>query len=374
MKNWMRIIKTMALSVAFGYSVPVVAQRADYFGGKEPTDALLEPLLRIPPQYQAIRTREKMQIDGKADEAIWSRVPAIGPLVEIQGAAGAPQRNSSVKLCWDDEYLYLFAQLEEAHLWATLKDHDATVFMDHALEIFIDPDGDMYNYLELQINAYETIWELTMEKAYRNGGKSNSGFDIPGLKKAVRLRGTLNQPADRDEGWDVEMAIPLAELKALMPSTRLNGQTWRVNFSQVSWELEVENGKYQKIKGSGGRPNQPQYFVWSPQGRVDLHMPERWGILGFVEEAERHPPVTTREQEQHRLLWKYYYLQMDYRLKKQQFAGSLKVLKDAYPSVRFDEPYTIKMEPQQNGFILEVRDRENSWQLNSAGELRKTNF
>lgn len=365
-----RIYLTILL---FGCIGPVVAQRPDYFRGPV-TDSLLEALLSLPPQYQAIRTQQKMQIDGRALEPIWAKAPAISRLVDIRGGASPAIRNSQVKLCWDEQYLYVFASLEEPDLWATLKTHDATIFMDHALEIFIDPDGDMYNYIEFQINAFEAVWELTLSRPYRNGGKTNTGFDLPGLKKAVRMRGTLNQPGDRDQGWDIELAIPLAEIQPSAGSTGVNGQQWRMNFSQVSWALDTKDGQYQKKMNEKGRPLPPDYFVWSPQGRVDLHMPERWGFVQFTESLRPQAFLLSTEQAIHRLLWKYYYLQQDHWIKKQRYAQSLEELRKANPGVGFDEPQTIEMESTEKGFVLNAKDKASgtAWQLNAEGLLQKT--
>lgn len=262
-----RVIYYLAiLGCCFVCTVPVVAQKkAD------------------PPNYTAWRTKEIMQIDGKATEPVWSSIPYTSNFREIKGGANASEIDSKLKLCWDDQYLYVFASLVQTDLWATLKTHDATIFMDHALEIFIDPDGDRNNYAELQINAYGAVWELMLTKPYRDGGKQVGSFDLPGLKKAIRLLGTINQPGDRDKGWEVELAIPFAELKPILASDKIAGQEWRMNFSHVTWALEVVEGKYKKKTGTDGRALQPDYFVWAPQGSVNLHLPEQWGYVRFAE-------------------------------------------------------------------------------------------
>lgn len=55
-----------------------------------------------------------------------------------------------------------------------------------------------------------------------------------------------------------------------------DGDQWRINFSRVEWDTIIENGKYLKVKGK------PEHnWVWSPQGVIDMHRPERWGYLQF---------------------------------------------------------------------------------------------
>ena len=55
-----------------------------------------------------------------------------------------------------------------------------------------------------------------------------------------------------------------------------DGDQWRINFSRVEWDTEIADGKYRKVKGK------PEHnWVWSPQGVIDMHRPERWGYLQF---------------------------------------------------------------------------------------------
>jgi hypothetical protein len=60
--------------------------------------------------------------------------------VDIQGSLKPePYHKTRVKMLWDDEYMYFFADMEEPHLWATLTERDAVVYFDNDFEIFIDP-------------------------------------------------------------------------------------------------------------------------------------------------------------------------------------------------------------------------------------------
>src|SRR6185436_5547504 len=162
-----------------------------------------------------------------------------------------PRFRTRVKMLWDDQFFYVTADMEEPHLWATLTNHDAVIFHDPDFEVFIDPDGDGHDYYEFEINALNTGWDLLLKKPYKNGGPALNSWEIPGLKTAVNVRGTINNPADRDEGWSVEMAFPwkaLAEF-AHRPTPPHDGDQWRVNFSRVEWLIEVVEGKYQKVAG-----------------------------------------------------------------------------------------------------------------------------
>ena len=163
----------------------------------------------VPRGYVCYRAETAPQIDGRLDDAAWQAAPWTDRFVDIEGdRQPQPRFRTQVKMLWDDEHFYIAAQMEEPHVWGTLTKHDSVIFHDNDFEVFIDPDGDNHEYYELEINALNTTWDLFLPKPYKDGGRADNGWEIPGLKTAVHCRGTLNDPRDEDQGWDVELAIP----------------------------------------------------------------------------------------------------------------------------------------------------------------------
>ncbi len=113
-------------------------------------------------------------------------------------------------MLWDDRFLYVLAEMEEPHVWGTIAERNAVIFHDNDFEVFLDPDGDGDNYHEFEMNALNTIWELTLPVRYSRGGSPINGTNLPGLVSAVHVDGTLNDPRDADRGWSVEIAFPFA--------------------------------------------------------------------------------------------------------------------------------------------------------------------
>ncbi len=185
-------------------------------------------------------------------------------------------------MLWDDRFLYVFAEMEEPHVWATLTEKNSIIFHDNDFEVFIDPDGDGENYYEFEVNALNTIWELTLVKRYTRGGPAIHGTNLPGLISRVHVDGTLNDPTDLDRGWSVEIAFPfdgLARHHKAGASPPRSGDRWRINFSRVQWRHEITGGQYRKIP----REISPEdNWVWAPQGIIDMHQPEHWGYLDFT--------------------------------------------------------------------------------------------
>jgi hypothetical protein len=200
--------------------------------------AVLAPAQQLPKTYTSPKTATPPKIDGRLDDAAWKSAPWTDFFVDIEGdSRPLPRYKTRAKMLWDDEYFYVAAEMEEPHVWATLTKHDSVIFHDNDFEVFIDPNGDTLEYYEFEINALNTGWDLFLDKPYRHGGKASNAWEIPGLKTAVHIDGTLNNPADEDRGWSVELAFPwkVPAEHAHKPAPPRNGDEWRVNFSRVQW-------------------------------------------------------------------------------------------------------------------------------------------
>ena len=289
--------------------------------GPRPGDGFREPPIEwSPPRYLCLRAGELLEIDGRLDEAAWARAPWTADFIDIEGPSRPPPRfTTRARMLWDDTFFYLAAEMKEPHLWATLTERDSVIFQDNDFEVFIDPDGDTYRYVELEINALGTEWDLLLPKPYRDGGLADNAFDLAGLETAIHLEGTLNDPSDLDRGWTVEMAIPweaLAEAVGV-PGPPRPGDRWRVNFSRVQWRTRIENGTYVKLTDPRtGEPMAEDNWVWSAQGLVNMHYPEMWGIVQFSGNLEPAPGETVGLHAEDRAGWalrRVYYRQRTWR-------------------------------------------------------------
>jgi hypothetical protein len=238
-----------------------------------------------PATYVAYRADSVMNVDGVLDEAAWQAAPWTDEFVDILGeGAPRPRYRTRAKMLWDDSLFYVAAELEDPHVWATLTTRDAVIFRDNDFEVFIDPDGDSHRYYELEVNAFATEWDLMLLKPYRDGGPAIDSWDIRGLRTGVFVNGTINDPSDVDGGWSVEIAIPWEVLSeaADMRTPPGPGDQWRLNFSRVEWETSVEENAYVKVQDpTTGEPLPEDNWVWSPQGLVNMHYPEMWGVVQF---------------------------------------------------------------------------------------------
>jgi hypothetical protein len=252
--------------------------------------------------YTAYRTAGPMQIDGRLDEPDWAPAPRSPRFVDL--ITGRPTiHDTHAAVLWDDTNLYVGFWVEEPFVEAALTERDALIFTENDVELFI---AGKDAYYELEINALGTIYEslFVWEDAYERGGFSRApefsrtaegarpfpgvgfekhprgarmGFfrwDLPGLRAAVSVDGTINDNRDRDRGWTVEIAIPWsgmdwlarADGRALPPR---DGDVWRMDFSRFNTYREA-----QAAHDSGG-------WAWSAHGVWDSHIPELFPYIHF---------------------------------------------------------------------------------------------
>ncbi len=222
-----------------------------------------------PLSYACHRAAGPIRIDGRLGDPAWKTAEWTSDFVDIEGAGKPkPRFRTRAKMLWDDQYLYIAAELEEPDVKATLTQHDSVIFHDNDFEVFLKPLPETASYYEFEMNALNTGWDLFLPKPYRFGGQPDNSWDIAGLHTAVAVQGTLNRSSDTDQGWTLEIAYPWRafDLRQPVPQPRA-GTIWRINFSRVEWKA--------------GQPREDNW-VWSPQGVINMHVPEQWGYLRFV--------------------------------------------------------------------------------------------
>lgn len=268
----------------------------------------------IPKTYVAAKTTKPIVIDGDESDASWSKADWTDLFEDIENDV-KPKYATKVKMLWDETNFYILAKMEEPHVWANLKQRDTIIFYNNDFEVFVDPDSDTFNYYELEINALNTAWDLFLTKPYRESDiVVANDWNIPGLKSAVKVNGTLNNPNDTDEGWVLEMAIPWAAYKTTFFDQNVPADKfWRVNFSRVNWQHSVKNGTYERKKDAEGKFLPEYNWVWSPMGVINMHEPEKWGYVYF---SSKEGKDTFTIPQDEKVRWELYTL---YRAQKGYF-------------------------------------------------------
>ena len=253
---------------------------------------------RAPLQYVARRLppgAPPLSIDGDLEKPAWTEVEWSEPFGDIRGPADAPAdaqptraQRTRMKMRWDDEYLYVAAQLEsDFAVLATFTERNSAIFTeDSDFEVFVDPAAATHAYKELEINARNTVWNLMLDRPYGDAGSEHSArvaapgepkhYEVERLRSATRVTaGALGGPGGAT--WTVELAMAHNDTLAWQhegAERPAAGRKWRINFSRVERKGEIN-------------------WVWSPQivwdaearryaGKVAMHLPDAWGWVQFA--------------------------------------------------------------------------------------------
>ena len=337
-----------------------------------------ENLFTIPQNYIVNYVKVPPLIDGEINDLIWQQAKWTDDFRDIEGDLKPnPALQTNVKMLWDDSYLYIAAKIVDPNVWANLNHHDEVVFHDNDFEVFLNPNNTTHQYFELEFNALNTVFDLFLNKPYRNGGSAMFGWNAEGLRSAVKIQGTINDPSDIDKGWTIEIAIPFKSISLgdhiQVPK---EGTLWRINFSRVEWDTKAINGKYTKLKDQNGNDLPEHNWVWSPQGVVNMHYPERWGYLQFSKsnaiDAKFDLPYI---ELQKRYLWLIYYQQKKWYREHQVYNQSLMTFGLKNEVKINGNTNTLQIEATSQQFMIFITDENDhiTWTINQDGLVSQLN-
>ncbi len=217
------------------------------------------------PEYGCYRAARPIVVDGRLDDPSWQGAPAMALCLADSG--GTPRQSTICRLLWDDAYLYVAFDCEDADIWGVTTERDRDIYNQEVVELFVDDDADDYSYIEIEVSPLNAILDLFM----LNRGGVRRGlwdWDSPGLRTAVVVDGDPTRRGTPDRRWTVEMAVPMADFMTAPHLPPLPGDVWHANLYRID---RAEEGD--------------EYSAWSPPGVIDYHTPERFGRLVFSPEA-----------------------------------------------------------------------------------------
>lgn len=326
--------------------------------------------LPIPKSYIITPANSSPTIDGVANEESWNSADWTDFFIDIEGdPKPAPYFNTRVKMLWDEQFIYFYAEMEEEHVWGDITERDAVIFYNNDFEIFIKPNQFQPYYAEFEVNALGTLWELFLARPYRRNGPVLDHWDLNGTQVGIDIKGTLNNPNDIDERWSVEMAIPIKPLNDIDRGSELGaGNIWRINFSRVQWQHQITDGKYEKKTDSTGNHLSENNWVWTQQSAIDMHRPEHWGYVYFADEQNRaieEDPFLNEYQ----LLFHLYRKQLKWKGKHDYFSDNIRDLGGSDFIVN-DISLQGSVNPTTLGFEITVTNtNKNSLTINQDGYI-----
>ena len=216
------------------------------------------------PTYEVRRAKAAPVIDGALNDAAWAAARPVTFVFPWENQTGAKQ-TTTARLTWDDTHLYVAYDCADADITAQHTERDDPTYRDDAVEIFIAPPGVRNLYVGLEMNVRAVLYDYV----YPFPQRIMKYYNLPGVRLATTMRGTLNMSGDQDQGWSLEVAIPWAAFVDLTNNpVPKPGDRWIANLNR--WD---------------GTPPNRRLSQWSDSGQVraDPHWPDRFGALVFAE-------------------------------------------------------------------------------------------
>jgi hypothetical protein len=237
-----------------------------------------------PMEYRVRRASGPIAIDGVADEASWAEAPRSAAFTDAEGGR-AVSGQTHARLLWDDEHLYAFIEVEDTDIHSPYKKRDDPLWKADCVELFIDADGNGRGYVELQVNPHNAHFDAWFPRTRAQKGD----FDWrSGMRSAVVVDGTVDDRSDTDRGWNVEIAIPLADVKGRDDAMNVRippqpGDRWKLNIVRV----DLPKGSEQVTASS-----------WSPITIQDFHALDRMLEVVFADEQGKTEEPTGEKPEE----------------------------------------------------------------------------
>ena len=221
------------------------------------------------PGMEAAYIHDHVIVDGWLDEEVWkqAKVYHLG-LANDQAALGKQvQEAGSVRLVWDDQYLYVAVEFEDVDIVAEGQSDQLPHFQFGDLcEVFLKPEKETW-YWELYVTPHSRMSSYWFPGRGRFGLPSNFQYSC-GLRVAAKVDGSINNWRDKDARWTAEMAMPLRDLTA-------HGETFGPG---SSWRILVARYNYSRYRSERG----PELTMTPSLSETNFHMLEEYTPLRLV--------------------------------------------------------------------------------------------
>jgi hypothetical protein len=175
---------------------------------------------------RAIRLERALTVDGRLDDAVYSRVPGISGFIQQDPDEGAPAtEKTEVWVLYDDRNIYVAGRCWDSHperMVATemRRDHFG-IFNNENLAVIFDTFYDRRNAFFFYANPIGGI----VDSLIVDEGDVNKDWNTVWDAKTARF----------DQGWTVEMVFPFKSLRYAGSGP----QVWGINFRRViRWKNE----------------------------------------------------------------------------------------------------------------------------------------
>jgi hypothetical protein len=208
----------------------------------------------------AIKTGTPPVIDGHVDDPAWQNAEAVWLKENRSGEeVGDSRLSTRVMTCYDDSLLYIAFVCNDPDIWSNYTQRDDYLWKEEAVEVFIDTDDDPDTYVEIEVSPANILFDSYIVDPVNIDIPATAAFDLPGIRTAVFVDGTLTARDDTDKSWTVEIAVPFRDLATERNKTPGPDSAIRINFYRLDKNRDMPAAGY-AWSPTGGRFHKPAVF------------------------------------------------------------------------------------------------------------------
>lgn len=172
-----------------------------------------------------------------------------------------------VKIAWTDNFLYIFFDVKDEHIWGTYSKDDDPIYEQEAVEVFLSFGSEVpKEYFELQFSPNLVKYDAWVKNP--TGDRHDEGFDVDLSWNFKNLEFEQEIDATGDDvkkgSWQTYIKIPAIEIKG---SDFKSGDILRGNLFRID-----------------GYPKQDSFQALAPnfEKTPNFHTPEKFATFELI--------------------------------------------------------------------------------------------
>lgn len=255
-QNWPHMTPIQGDWPISSIGLPAPVLRKIYFDNARKVLARSLPL----PVVRARKISQDFEPNGELDEPVWQTTKPVWLEYTTGNSSARPELATTVRVLWSSEYLYLAYEAPYTKLTVfdppltegerfNMSEKGVSLWDRDVVEVFIASDpANLRRYTEFQVAPTNEKLDLLLDLPTRDFAWSS------GFQSAIKVD-------KKPRRWTCEMRIPFKALASTKPPA---GTQWRLNFFRCD------------------RANNA-FLAWNPTLSGSFHVPEKFGVLEFVE-------------------------------------------------------------------------------------------
>jgi len=206
----------------------------------------------VPIYFCHFRDVSEMRIDSVKQD-VWRDLPHA--VLKDCATGQKPRLSTTARAFWTRHSLFIRFDCEDDSVVATMTRHDDPIYEEDVVEVFISETGNIETYKEFEQSPFNVRFDALVFNDLQGNVRLDKTWNAQDWRSNAITKGE-----NRVYVWE----LPFSNFAGGTPEV---GTVWRINFYRVD---------------RGTAVNDDLYLAWSPTGEQNFHIPQRFGMVFFV--------------------------------------------------------------------------------------------